>query len=73
MAEKQMTKREAIEKASKKFKLAKLRGVQRAYGADVMDDVAIALNAVPTYEETKTTEFWFDLFQEMGLIPKEIK
>lgn len=61
-------KRELLAKAARRYKISKLRSLQGLYGEDVMDDVAIALNARPTRDEEKETEFWLNLFVDVGAI-----
>lgn len=63
-----LTKAEAIKRAAKWYKMKILRARQAELGSDVMDDVAIALNSEPTYEETKAAELWYELYIKVGAI-----
>lgn len=57
-----LTRQAAIEKAAKVYKLAILRKTPG------MDDVALALNCEPTYQELKVAEAWYHIFDKLGFI-----
>lgn len=59
---------EIVEKAARAFKRDKLEGYAKAYGDDVMDDVAIALNARPTRQEEAEAEYWLARFEALGCV-----
>lgn len=61
-----MTKTTMIERAAKQYKLAKLRAEQAYYGKDCIDDFAVKLNCVPTYDEIKLVERMWSIFESLG-------
>lgn len=67
-----MNKQEFLEQAAKKYKLLKLRIQQRAYGTDIMDEVAVRLNCSPTYQEQQHIKAMWNIFRELGAkLPEE--
>jgi hypothetical protein len=48
-------------KVAGRVKLAKLRAYARSFGDDTMDEVAIRLNARPTYDEEREAEAWVNV------------
>jgi len=57
-----MTEREFLAKAARRYKVFKLRGEQRYLGSGIMDDVAVALNSEPTYEEERFVKRMWEIF-----------
>jgi hypothetical protein len=69
-----MNKQEFLNKAAKQYKMAKLRSRQQALGEDIMDEVAVMLNARTTYEEEVFVKNMWSIFEKVGArMPKESK
>lgn len=58
-----MKRDEMIEKAAQQYKMDILRS------NPMLDEVAISLNAVPTYEERKLVGYMWALFERLGAAP----
>lgn len=62
----QSGRRSFLAKAARAYKLVLLRARQKHLGTDIMDEVAVRLNAEPTYEEDQLVRLLWDIFEEQG-------